>query len=139
MNQNISKLVQNIGKAYKQDSRSVWVELPSSGIMKALQSVRDATERISDITTYDNGKGRLELTYRFCIEGVVLNVKTAVSSKDPKLPTCTSLFPGALLVEREQHEMFGVVFTGHPGLKGLLFAGNTPETPLRKRAKGVKE
>ena len=136
-------IAKNLGKPYKQDRVSVWVEVAAKDIRKALETVKEATERISDLSVYDAGNGRLEVMYRFFVSGAVLTVKTVIPAHSPRLPTCTGLFPGALLMEREQHEMFGVYFGGHPGLDKVLFANSTPEKPLRKKipekGKGNKE
>ncbi|WP_199037305.1 NADH-quinone oxidoreductase subunit C [Glycomyces salinus] len=48
------------------------------------------------------------------------------------LPSVTDLYPGAAWHERETHEMFGVGFTGHPGLDPLLLPPEFEGHPLRK-------
>jgi len=135
-------VAKKLGKPYKQDKHFVWVGVKPKDVKNALETVREATERISDISVFDAGK-ELEVTYRFFIGGVVLNVKTRIAADRPRLPTCTRLFPGALLIEREQHEMFGVFFYGHPNLDNVLFSESTPKRPLRRKddraeAKGAK-
>jgi NADH:ubiquinone oxidoreductase subunit C len=127
-------LAKKIGKPYKQDKWSVWVEVKPADLRKALEAVREVDERISDLSIYDTGSGKLEATYRFFINGIVLNLKTSMPEDKPRLPTCTGLFPGALLIEREQHEMFGIVFQGHPSLDRIMFTDSTPETPLRRKS-----
>jgi len=127
-----SKLAKKMGKPYKQDRHSIWVEVPAKKIKEALEEVRKVTERISDLSVFDSGKD-LEVTYRFFFSGSVLNIKTRIDTEKPRLPSCTRLFHGALLIEREQHEMFGVFFYGHPNQDRLLFADSTPEKPLRKK------
>jgi NADH:ubiquinone oxidoreductase subunit C len=148
MKKKVISLANKLGKPYKQDRVSVWVEVPAKDIRKALEEARKSVERISDLSVYDAGKNRLEVTYRFFISGTVLNIKTSITAGNPRLPTCTGLFPGALLIEREQHEMFGLNFSGHPNLEKVLFADSTPEKPLRKKIaekgdgldnKGVKD
>ena len=59
-------------------------------------------------------------------------VRTLVPREDPVLPTATGLFRGAGWAERETHEMFGVVFDGHPGLAPLLLPEGFEGHPLRK-------
>lgn len=54
-------------------------------------------------------------------------VHTMLSRQDLRLQSLTGLFRGALWHERETHEMFGVNFSGHPGLRPLLRGG--PGTP----------
>ncbi len=120
------------GSIYRQDSRSVWIDVSSKDIMKALDIVREATPRISDLSVYDDGKRFFEVMYTFVIGNRQLTIRTRTSRSAPGLPTCTRLFPGALFFEREQFEMFGIVFEGHPRMERLLYAGNTPKEPLKK-------
>ena len=61
-----------------------------------------------------------------------LLVRTLVPRAEPRLPTATGLYRGAAWHERETHEMFGVVFDGHPGLAPLLLPGGFEGHPLRK-------
>ncbi len=49
-----------------------------------------------------------------------LLLHTLVPAGAPCLPTATGLFRDADWHERKTHEMFGVIFTGHPGLDPLL-------------------
>ncbi|CAM3346570.1 NADH-quinone oxidoreductase subunit C [Stackebrandtia soli] len=48
------------------------------------------------------------------------------------IESIVDLYPGADWHERETHEMFGVVFPGHPGLTPLLLAPEFEGHPLRK-------
>jgi NADH-quinone oxidoreductase subunit C len=48
------------------------------------------------------------------------------------LATATGVYRGAAWHERETHEMFGVVFDGHPGLDPLLLPDGFDGVPLRK-------
>ncbi|MPZ87815.1 MAG: hypothetical protein GEU81_07020 [Nitriliruptorales bacterium] len=51
----------------------------------------------------------------------------------PTLPTLTGVYRGANWHEREQYDMFGVVFEGHPGLlPRILTVENFEGWPLRK-------
>ena len=50
----------------------------------------------------------------------------------PRLATATGVYRGAAWHERETHEMFGVVFDGHPGLGPLLLPDGFDGVPLRK-------
>ena len=59
-------------------------------------------------------------------------VRTLVPREDPALPSAIGLFRGAGWAERETHEMFGVVFDGHPGLAPLLLPDGFEGHPLRK-------
>ncbi|MEU8294384.1 NADH-quinone oxidoreductase subunit C [Streptomyces pseudogriseolus] len=57
---------------------------------------------------------------------------TTVPHEAPVLPSAVDVYAGAAWHERETHEMFGVDFTGHPGLDHLLLPENFEGHPLRK-------
>jgi NADH-quinone oxidoreductase subunit C len=48
------------------------------------------------------------------------------------IPSIADVFAGADWHERETHEMFGIGFTGHPGLHHLYLPGAFEGFPLRK-------
>ena len=59
-------------------------------------------------------------------------VKTSVSPDEPTVPSIVSLWRGANWYEREAHDLFGVVFEGHPGLSPLLLYDGFEGFPGRK-------
>src|SRR3954447_24144319 len=61
-----------------------------------------------------------------------LLVRTTVPHDAPTLPSAVAVYAGAAWHERETHEMFGVVFEGHPALDHLLLPENFEGHPLRK-------
>ena len=48
------------------------------------------------------------------------------------MPTWVHVYAGANWHERETHEMFGIVFDGHPDLRNLYLPGEFEGYPLRK-------
>ena len=61
-----------------------------------------------------------------------LLLRTRVARDAAALPTATGVYAGAAWHERETHEMFGIDFTGHPGLDLLLLPEGFEGHPLRK-------
>ena len=59
-------------------------------------------------------------------------VKTSVSLEEPTVPSIVSVWRGADWFEREAHDLFGVVFEGHPGLSPLLLYDGFDGFPGRK-------
>ena len=59
-------------------------------------------------------------------------VKTSVSPDEPTVPSIVSVWRGADWFEREAHDLFGVVFKGHPGLSPLLLYDGFEGFPGRK-------
>ena len=65
---------------------------------------------------------RLEVSYHlFSLEKRhKMVVKTSVSPDEPNVPSVVSVWRGADWFEREGHDLFGVVFQGHPNLAPLV-------------------
>jgi NADH-quinone oxidoreductase subunit C len=61
-----------------------------------------------------------------------LNVKTRVSTEDPRLPTVTDLYPTADFQEREIYDMFGVIFDDHPDPRRILMPEDYEGFPQRR-------
>jgi NADH:ubiquinone oxidoreductase subunit C len=64
--------------------------------------------------------------------GVHVSVHVPVDEHRPSCPTLSDVYLGALWQERECHEMFGVVFEGHPGLSNLYLPEDFEGHPLRR-------
>ena len=65
-------------------------------------------------------------------EGRIVIFSTSLDKGDARLPTLTGVYAGADWHERECHEMFGIVFDGHPNLKNLYLPDGFIGHPLRK-------
>jgi len=61
-----------------------------------------------------------------------LFIKTDLPYDDPKLQSVTSIWRAAEWYEREAHDLFGIVFTGHPDLAPLLLYEGFEGFPGRK-------
>ncbi len=67
-----------------------------------------------------------------------LQVKVRVPHNNPSVPTVTSVYKGADWQEREEYDLMGIQFTGHPNLVRVLLPDDFKGHPLRKDFKGVK-
>ncbi len=59
-------------------------------------------------------------------------VKASVSPEEPYVPSIVSIWRGADWFERESHDLFGVVFQGHPNLEPLVLYEGFEGYPGRK-------
>lgn len=59
-------------------------------------------------------------------------LKVGVPEHAPEVPSLTVLWPTANWQEREAYDMFGILFTGHPGLYRILMPEDWEGHPLRK-------
>ena len=65
---------------------------------------------------------RLEVNYHLLSLSMrhKMVVKSNLPPDDPRVPTVTGVWRGAGWYEREGHDLFGVLFEGHPDLSPLL-------------------
>jgi len=66
------------------------------------------------------------------VSGLGITLKVDVADDSPSLATWVDTYPGANWHERECWEMFGIEFTGHPGLRHLYLPGAFEGNPMRK-------
>jgi len=66
--------------------------------------------------------------------GDIVAVEVKVPREKPVVPSISDIYPAALMQEREEHEMLGVVFEGLTDTRHLLLPEDWPENlyPLRK-------
>lgn len=91
---------------------------------------------LSDITTVDRYplEPRFEVNYQLLSldrrERLRLRVK--LGGKDPAIATVTSVWPTANWHERENFDLFGIRFEGHPNLTRIVMPDEWEGHPLRK-------
>lgn len=61
-----------------------------------------------------------------------LALHVGVPENDPTCPSLSRMFPTANFQEREAYDMFGIIFTGHPGLERILMPEDWMGYPQRK-------
>jgi NADH-quinone oxidoreductase subunit C len=77
---------------------------------------------------------RFDVVYHFYSTTHLIRVrlKTRVSHADPVVDSLTSLYGSAHFMERECHDMYGIVFRGNPDLRPILLYEGFVGHPLRK-------
>ncbi len=82
----------------------------------------------------EESPGRLEMVY--VLQSLeperTIVLKTEAPYDDPVVPSVTSVWRAADWYEREAHDLFGVVFDGHPDLSPLLLYDEFEGYPGRK-------
>ena len=61
-----------------------------------------------------------------------VSLKVRAGKSDPRVPSVTSVWPGADFQEREVWDLYGVRFEGHPNLKRILMWEGFEGHPMRK-------
>ncbi len=127
-----------LGRVRRQDG----VVVVETSVDKLREAARIAVEHgfdhVASLTVVDLVKeGKLRLIYvaeNYEEPGVLLEIIVEVPRSEPRVPSLVDIWPSLILQERENWEMFGVVFEGHPDLRHLLLPPDWPEGvyPLRK-------
>ncbi len=66
-------------------------------------------------------------------------VKVDAPRKEPVVPSVETIWPTANWLEREQYDLLGVAFSGHPELKRILMPDDWVGHPMRKDYKELAE
>jgi NADH-quinone oxidoreductase subunit C len=89
-----------------------------------------------DVTAVDwpDDALRFEVVHHFysTTHKVRVRLKTRVSADDPTVDTLKSLFGSAGYMERECHDMYGIMFHGNDDLRPILLYEGFSGHPLRK-------
>ena len=77
---------------------------------------------------------RFEVVYHFysTVHKVRVRLKTRVTEADPRVDSLVSLYGSAGFMERECHDMYGIVFHGNADLRPILLYEGFVGHPLRK-------
>jgi NADH-quinone oxidoreductase subunit C len=91
---------------------------------------------LSDITTVDRFplEPRFEVNYHLLSldRRERLRLKVCLGGSDPVIHSVTPVWPTANWHERENFDLFGVRFEGHPDLRRILMPDDWEGHPLRK-------
>ncbi|HZS34449.1 MAG TPA: NADH-quinone oxidoreductase subunit C [Methylomirabilota bacterium] len=118
------------------DRRHLVVTVPVDRWVEALGVVRDGLgcRYFCHLTAVDWKAEGFEVVCR--VENLEtelgITVKTRIDRDTPVCPTLTGLYRGALWMERECYDLFGIRFEGHPDLRRLLLPDDWEGHPLRK-------
>ena len=111
------------------------VTVPPERIVDATRILDEAKFMLEAVGGIDwLAQQQIEIAYDYTdvASGRRVVVRTRVPRAAPELPTISGVYPGANWHERETHDFFGVVFTGHPDLSPLLLPEDATFHPLRK-------
>lgn len=129
-------LKENLVEAKIPKSRRIFARIKKKALNEAVNYLVNDLEfkHLSTITGVDLGD-EVEVIYHLAYKGSIeLSLRLSVSRRNPSVSTVTDIIPGAVLYEREVHDLLGVMFKGHPDLSPLLLPEGWPQGvyPLRK-------
>ena len=140
----ISESLQELIIGISTKGEVITVQVKPESLIEAAKRLKDmGFDHVKSVTATDFPEQKeLEVTYHISSLGdlelakVIVALKTRVSSDDPRIPSLVEIWPSSKYPEREEHEMLGVIFEGHPELERLLLPEDYEgPPPLRKEFK----
>ncbi len=104
---------------------------PEKDILGQAMGMHWSCARFITLVIQDKGDGTFELIYVFYLENGIVE-KRFIIRPDWELESISNLWAGALLMEREAIDLFGIKIKGVQG-GILLVPGKSPTAPLRKQ------
>ena len=124
-------MVELIEETTGKDGRRV-LKVAKENLVKLMEKLKaQGFVHLSLVTGVDR-KDKLEVVYHLhnLDKNEYIVVKT--ESLDERVPSVTSIYSSANWDEREQYDLMGIVFEGHPNLKRLFLPESWVGHPLRK-------
>jgi NADH-quinone oxidoreductase subunit C len=123
----------------KDGSRDAFFRVRAPDVTAVLRTLRDdpelACDFLQNLTAIDWIKAdSFEVVYHLFSyrHRHEIVVKTTIPRAQPRLPSAAALWNNADWMEREQYDLLGVVFEGHPDLRRLLMPDDWVGHPMRK-------
>ena len=121
------------------DEETVEFQIDGASAPEVLQRLRDDADLefffLADAAAVDYGPGeRFEVVYHLFSwkHPAWLRVRAHVDRADPRIPTITHLWEGAMFHEREMYDMMGIVFEGNRDLRRIYMSPDYRSFPQRK-------
>ena len=120
--------------------RDVTLYVPAERLVEIATFLRDEPECDYALLSWISGLDWLPRDPRFeVVYGLLsishnarLTLKVEVNEEQPRVPSVVSVWPTADWLEREQYDLMGIQFDGHPNLARLLMEDDWEGHPLRK-------
>jgi len=118
--------------------RMLVLSVPATAVLDTARRLKTdfACDLFLDVTAVDwlGHTPRFEVVYHFYSteHKIRVRVKTRVPESEPVVDSLLPLYGAAAFMERECHEMYGIVFRGNADLRPLLLYEGFEGHPLRK-------
>ncbi|MCX7625932.1 MAG: NADH-quinone oxidoreductase subunit C [Candidatus Sumerlaeaceae bacterium] len=119
------------------EGHTPWIRIAPEHFRRVMQMLREHPQMSFDylqlVTGVDWGD-RFDVVYHIYSMslGHKIALKVAIERNSPRIPTVCDLWPAADWHEREQYDLMGIVFEGHPDLRRILCPEDWEGHPLRK-------
>jgi len=138
----VAEAMREYGPAEQVRKNRIRVNTDPQKIIDAISAAKQrlGCDRLILISCTDD-TGSFGLTYHLTgPHRTIISLAIAVPRETPQVLSASEVLPPAAIYERQIHDLFGIVFPGHPGLTKLMLNEGWPdgEYPLRKDWKPEK-
>jgi NADH-quinone oxidoreductase subunit C len=120
----------------KWDRKELTLTVAPGSVVAAAEAAKAAGYNfLEDVTAVDwyPTEPRFQITYHILSHGLKARLRVAARlGEGESIASITGVWPSANFYEREVFDLFGVAFTGHPGLTRIMMPENWNGHPLRK-------
>src|ERR1700761_8851781 len=128
--------LQNLITDAKWDRGELTLTVAPETIVQACEAAKSAGYNFfEDVTGVDwyPAEPRFQLSYSLLSHSLKQRIRVVARLNEGQtIESITPLWPAANFYEREVFDLFGVTFTGHPGLTRIMMPENWEGHPLRK-------
>jgi NADH/F420H2 dehydrogenase subunit C len=114
---------------------AVGVEVPAERLVDVARALRDSLgfDMLTCVTGVDF-VDHIQSIYHFraLSSNWLLQVRVRLSAEQPEVDSLVGLYPSANWLEREQYDMLGIVYKGHPDLRRILLDDDFQGFPMRR-------
>jgi membrane-bound hydrogenase subunit beta len=129
-----------IANIVSQREKRVFAETTVDKLVSVAETLKEKGMHFLGTITGLDGGAKFEVIYHLYNDhGLMLNLKVFTPRDNPKVPTITSVFPGAFLYERELMDLLGIQVEGTPEGRRYPLPDDWPagQYPLRKDWQGL--
>ena len=132
----VTEKMKEYGTAEQVRSNRIRITTTPEKVRNAIQNTLESLgcDRLVTISTVDNGM-TFELIYHLIgPHRTVVSIAIEIPRETPEVISMSGMLPPAGIYERQIHDLFGIMFQGHPDLKKIILNEDWPanEFPLRK-------
>jgi NADH:ubiquinone oxidoreductase subunit C len=132
----VTEKMKEYGTAEQVRSNRIGIRTTPEKVCNAIQNALESLgcDRLITISTADNGT-TFELFYHLIgPHRTIVSITIEVPRDKPEVISMSGILPPAGIYERQIHDLFGIMFRGHPDLKKIILNEDWPpdEFPLRK-------
>jgi NADH/F420H2 dehydrogenase subunit C len=114
---------------------AVGVEVPPEQLVDVARALRDSLG--FDVLTCVTGVDFIDhiqsiYHFRSLSSNWLLQVRVRLSADQPGVDSLIGLYPSANWLEREQYDMLGIIYKGHPDLRRILLDDDFQGYPMRR-------